>query len=168
MLQHQWNDMKWNDDNERDVFGIYRYWRIEQSYSIGSDNGLAPNRSQAIVWPSDHYSDLIMSMMASQIIDVSTVCSAVCSDADQRKYQSSYLLTVVRGIHWRPVDSPHKGPSTRKMFPFDDVSLQMHICFTQHQWVLSKKILLWKKYIIQYHSIRCFNEVWCRTIQHMH
>ena len=25
------------------------------------------------------------------------------------------------GIHRRPVNSPHKGPVTRKMFPFDDV-----------------------------------------------
>ena len=27
----------------------------------------------------------------------------------------------VRGIHRWPVNSPHKGPVTRKMFPFDDV-----------------------------------------------
>ena len=27
----------------------------------------------------------------------------------------------VRGIHRSPVNSPHKGPVTRKMFPFDDV-----------------------------------------------
>ena len=27
----------------------------------------------------------------------------------------------LRGIHWGPVNSPHKWPVTRKMFPFDDV-----------------------------------------------
>ena len=27
----------------------------------------------------------------------------------------------MRGIHWWPVDSPHKGPVTEKKFPFDDV-----------------------------------------------
>ena len=27
----------------------------------------------------------------------------------------------MRGIHQRPVNSPHKWPVTRKMFPFDDV-----------------------------------------------
>ena len=32
----------------------------------------------------------------------------------------------MRGIHRRPVNSPHKGPVTRKMFPFDDVI--MFIC----------------------------------------
>ena len=40
---------------------------------------------------------------------------------NQRKCQSSASLAFVRGIHRRPVNSPHKGPVTRKMFPFDDV-----------------------------------------------
>ena len=39
----------------------------------------------------------------------------------QRKHQSSASLAFVRGIHWWPLDSPHKGPVTRKMFPFGDV-----------------------------------------------
>ena len=30
-------------------------------------------------------------------------------------------LAFVMGIHRWPVNSPHKGPVTRKMFPFDDV-----------------------------------------------
>ena len=41
--------------------------------------------------------------------------------ADQWKYQSSVSLAFVRGIHRGPVNSPHKGPVTRKIFPFDDV-----------------------------------------------
>ena len=45
----------------------------------------------------------------------------VYSDIDQRKHQSSSPLAFVQGIHWWPVNSPHKGPVTRKMFPFDDV-----------------------------------------------
>ena len=49
------------------------------------------------------------------------VYSTVYSDADQRKNQSSALLVLVRGIHRWPVNSPHKWPVTRKMFPFDDV-----------------------------------------------
>ena len=40
---------------------------------------------------------------------------------DQRKHQSSASLAFVRGIQRWPVNSPHKGPVTRKMFPFDDV-----------------------------------------------
>ena len=41
--------------------------------------------------------------------------------ADQRKHQSSASLAFVRGIHRRPVNSPHKWPVTRKMLPFHDV-----------------------------------------------
>ena len=48
-------------------------------------------------------------------------CLLVCSGADQRKHQSSASLAFVRGIHRSPVNSAHKGPVTRKMFPFDDV-----------------------------------------------
>ena len=49
------------------------------------------------------------------------VYSTVYSDADQRKHESSVSLAFVRGIHRGPVNSPHKWPVTRKMFPFDDV-----------------------------------------------
>ena len=68
-----------------------------------------------------HYSDVIMSALASQITGVLIVCLNVCSVADQRKHQSSMWLAFVRGIHRWQVNSPHKGPVTRKMFPFDDV-----------------------------------------------
>ena len=69
----------------------------------------------------DHYYDVIMDAMPSQITSLTIVCSAVYSDADQRKHQSSASLAFVRWIHRWPVNSPHKGPVTRKMFPFDDV-----------------------------------------------
>ena len=42
-----------------------------------------------------HYSDVIMSVMASQITSASIVCSTVCSGADQRKHQSSASLVFV-------------------------------------------------------------------------
>ena len=76
------------------------------------------------VLPSMHFEFLftlqfIMSAMASTT-SISIVCTAVCSDADQRKHQSSASLTFVRGIHQWSVNSPHKGPVTRKTFPFDD------------------------------------------------
>ena len=47
--------------------------------------------------------------------------STVYSGTDERKHQSSVSLTFVRGIHRWLVNSPHKWPITRKMFPFDDV-----------------------------------------------
>ena len=62
-----------------------------------------------------------MSVMASQITSLKIVSSTVYSDADRRKHQSSASLAFVGGIHWWPVNSPHKWPALRKMFPFDDV-----------------------------------------------
>ena len=69
----------------------------------------------------EHYNDVIMGAIASQITSPTIVYSFVYSDADQRKHQSSASLAFVRGIHRGPVNSPHKWPVTRKMFPFDDV-----------------------------------------------
>ena len=68
-----------------------------------------------------HYNDVKMSAMASEINGVPIVCSAVCSGADKRKHQRSASLAFVRGIQRLPLNSPHKGPVTRKMLPFDDV-----------------------------------------------
>ena len=66
-----------------------------------------------------HYSDVMMRVMASQITSVSIVCWNVCLGADERKHQSS----ACKGM-----DSPHKGPVTRKRFSFDDVIMGHCIC----------------------------------------
>ena len=70
---------------------------------------------------TSHYSGVIMDAAASQITSLTTVNSTVYSSANQRKHQSTTLLAFVWGIHRWPVNSPHKWPVTRKMFPFDDV-----------------------------------------------
>ena len=62
-----------------------------------------------------------MSAMSSQITGVLIICSTICLCACGRKHQSSSSLVFVREIPRWPVDSPDKGPVTRKMFPFDDV-----------------------------------------------
>ena len=59
--------------------------------------------------------------MVSQIPGGSIVYSTVCSDADEIEHQNSASLAFARGIHRSPVNSPHKGPVTRKMFQYDDV-----------------------------------------------
>ena len=82
------------------------------------------NSSNLDTGPQWHYSDVIMGAMASQITSLTIVYSTVYSDADQWKQQSSASLARVRGIHRWPVNSPHKGPVTRKMFPFGDVILE--------------------------------------------
>ena len=64
-----------------------------------------------------------MDAMASQITGGTIIYSTVCSGADQRTHQCSASLAFVRGIHRWPMNSPHKGPVTRKMFPFDDVTI---------------------------------------------
>ena len=74
-----------------------------------------------------------MIAMASQITSLMVVYSTVYSGEDQRKYQSSTSLAFVRGIHRWPVNSPHKRPVTRKMFPFDDIIMLNNGLYVQWQ-----------------------------------
>ena len=72
-----------------------------------------------------HCNDVIMSVMVSQI--------AGCLRYHffrrrSKKTWNSMSLFFVRGIHRWPVDSPHNGPVTRKMFPFDDVIMVKPRC----------------------------------------
>ena len=57
----------------------------------------------------DHYSDVIIIALASQIIDVSIVYSTVSSGTDQRKHQSSRRWPL-----WE--ESAAQRPVTRKFF----------------------------------------------------
>ena len=77
-----------------------------------------------------------MCTMASQITGVSTVCSTVCTGADQRKHQSFASLAFVMGIHRWPVYSPQKGPVARKMFSFDDV-IMLYFTGSRQCWECS-------------------------------
>ena len=48
----------------------------------------------------------------------------------RRRSKKTSKLNVtgfVKGIHRWPVNSPHKGPGTRKMFPFDDVIMTQNV-----------------------------------------
>ena len=74
-----------------------------------------------------------MGEIASQITSLTIVHSAVYSGSDQSKHQSSASLAFVRGIHRGPVNSPHKWPVTRKMFPFDDVIMMITTDALMHQ-----------------------------------
>ena len=69
----------------------------------------------------NHYDDVTMSPMASQITGLTIVYLPVYSGANQRKHRSSASLAFVRGIHRWPLNSLHKGSVTRKIFPFVDV-----------------------------------------------
>ena len=70
-----------------------------------------------------------MSTIASQMTNITIVCSTVYAGTDQRKHQSSASLAFVQAIRRWSVNSPHTGPVTQKMFPFDDVIVRI---FMQH------------------------------------
>ena len=75
-----------------------------------------------------------MGAMVSQITSLTNVYSTVYSGADQRKHQSSASLAFVRGMHRWLVNSPHKGPVTREMFPFDDVIMEVPRDFVRSRY----------------------------------
>ena len=106
---------------------ILRTWANWSLYHQleGSAQDCGNASALAMESPQSHYTDFIMSTMASQITGVCIVCSTVCSGADQRKHHSPAPLTFVKGMHQWPVNSPHKGPVTQKMLPFDDVIMLM-------------------------------------------
>ena len=62
-------------------------------------------RCQLLTTYVKHYTDVIMSTMASHITSLTVVYSIVYFGTDQRKHQSSASLAFVRGIHrdrWIP------------------------------------------------------------------
>ena len=70
------------------------------------------------------------------------------SDADQRKHQSSAFLAFVRGNHRGPVNSLHKWPVTRKMFPFDDVIMSLQVSIhILHGSLMSYQVIRCKQFI---------------------
>ena len=92
-----------------------------------------------------HYNDVIMGVIASKITSLTIVYSTVYSGTDQIKHQCFASLAFVWGIHRWPVNSPHKWPVTREMFPFDDVIMNWWI----HLWVLAQlQSLLNTQYLI--------------------
>ena len=66
-----------------------------------------------------------MGAMASQITSLTIVYYRLFKAQIQKKHPSSASLAFVMGIHRWPVNSPHKGPVARKMFPFDDVIMDI-------------------------------------------
>ena len=60
-----------------------------------------------------------MGAIASQIVSLTIVYLTVYSDAD-KKTSKLRVTGLCVGNSPGPVNSPHKWPVTRKMFPFDD------------------------------------------------
>ena len=125
-----------------------------------------------------HYNDVIMGVMASQITSLTIVYSTVYLGADQRKDQSSASLAFVLGIHRWLVNSPHRGPVTWKMFPFDDVIMfdsnafkndfsKMLTILYRRQWVCScndGNILCWKTHFLYNCELTMTADIFCTII----
>ena len=86
--------------------------------NLTSDTTLAADGSSQ---SSNHYSDVIMSAMASQITGITIVYSTVYSGADQRKHQSSASQAFVGGGEFT---GDRWIPHTKGQF--DDVIMMMH------------------------------------------
>ena len=96
--------------------------------------------------------------LASQITSVSIVCSTVDSGPDQRVHQSFASLAFVRGIHRWSMNSPHKGPVTRKMFPFDDVIMYIY------RWCLCHTCaFMWYYTPIAVNNNLVLHEIWAKS-----
>ena len=106
-----------------------------------------------------HYSDVIMNMMASQITSLPVVYSTVYPGADQRKHQRPALLAFVRGIHRWPVNSPHKGPVTWKMIPFDDVIMEIALYKRPPYQIRYSETELWNAETIVLHLAIIYEEL---------
>ena len=98
------------------------------------------------IFQRQHYRDVIMGAMVSQITSLAIVYSTVYSGEDHRKHQSSESLAFVRGIHRGPVNSPHQWPVTRKMFPFDDVIMKLG-------WKIFENVTIWPHLVTK--STKC-------------
>ena len=72
-----------------------------------------------------HYADVIMNPITSQITSLTIVYSTADHDClfKRRSKKTSKLCVtgLCAGIHRGLVNSPHKCPVTRNIFPFDDV-----------------------------------------------
>ena len=110
---------RWLNAKDRLTHWSYVSFALSHRYDIPRIIHTWFRLCRGLVWAiyPYHYNDVIMSAMTSRITSLTIVYSSVYSGADQRKHQSSASLAFVRGIHrWWPVNSPHKGPVTRKMF----------------------------------------------------
>ena len=97
------------------VCEVYSHNNLLVIYGIG--------RNQLTHFLLGQYGDVIMGTIACQINSLTIVYSTVYLDADQRKHLSYVSLAFVWGIQRVPVNSPHKWPVTRKMFPLKTSSL---------------------------------------------
>ena len=94
-----------------------------------------------------HHGEVITGAMASQITSLTIFYSTV-SGSDQRKYQKSASLAFLWAFHRSQVNSPHRWPPARKMFPFDDVIMSTLL------YCGFRRINSWKRFVYYFFSIK--------------
>ena len=114
---NNWTKIKWFF---KDFFHFYKFQELFLTFNDFS-----------MILKQIHYKDVIMSVIASQITSPTIVYSTVYSGTYQRKHQSPTSLAFVQGIHQGLVNSLHKWPVTRKMFPFHDVIMWISMIFQE-------------------------------------
>ena len=97
---------------------LFPRFQLKQA-CIGLDNVAAP-----------HYIDVIMSAMASQITNLPIIQAQIKANIKATRHWP----LCAQGIHPWPMTSPHRGPVTWKMFPFDDVIMERAICHYLNRW----------------------------------
>ena len=99
MLYHQQRNIS---DNERIDFFQYSLVLIPKRKCLVGDIRriwMSCSCGEEFICFLGHFSDVIMSAIASQITSVSIVCPTVCLGADRRQHRSSAPLAFVREIH---------------------------------------------------------------------
>ena len=123
-----------------DVTSLLRHWSYVsfalshqndvQGLIVDPEESILPSRtnrilSQSIPWALQWRHNGCDSVSNHQRLDC---LLKRLSGRRSKKHQSSASLAFVRGFHRWPVNSPHKGPVTRKMVPFNDVTMALHNC----------------------------------------
>ena len=99
-------------------FKIGQEWRVERR-KIPRLPGALDHYS------APHYSDVIMSAMACQITGALIAYSTGLFRCRLKKTSKLRVTGLMRGIHRWPVNSMHRRPVTRNIFPFDDVIVKI-------------------------------------------
>ena len=105
------------------------HWRGGVTHNQWNKISSMHSRHFTVMWRHcdffwDHYSDVIMPAVTSQITVVTVVLNRLFRS---RKHQSTVPC------HWplwqkSTVESPHKGPVTRKICPFDGIIMLLPLC----------------------------------------
>ena len=88
------------------------------------------------------------------------ICIYACIDASV--YTHTWTENIhVRGIHRWPLNSPHKWPETRNMFPFDDVTMYHGISNIAH-WMFYSVWKCWNKAMTHFRRVNSPNDTTMR------